>query len=110
MPPLADEVAIYTVQGDIQVDCQALASRTLALLAPGQAVQLGASTAARLVVIGGDRLDALRFVWWNFISSRRERIVQASADWAARKMGQVPGETDCRRCREYAARKSRPAP
>jgi len=94
LPPLAEELAIYAVQGESQVDGQALASGTLALLAPGQAVQIGASTPARLVVIGGDRLDMHRFVWWNFVSSRRERIVQASDDWAAQKMGQVPGETE----------------
>ena len=94
LPDLAEELAIYTVQGDIQVDGQALANRTLALLTPGQTVQLGTSTPARLVVVGGDRLDAHRIVWWNFVSSRRERIVQASADWAAQKMGQVPGETE----------------
>ena len=94
LPPLAEELAIYTVQGDVQVDGQALANRTLALLSPGQTVQLGASMPTRLVVVGGDRLDAHRFVWWNFVSSRRDRIVQASADWAAQKMGQVPGETE----------------
>ena len=94
LPPLAEELALYAVQGDIQVDGQTLASRTLALLTPGQAVQLAASAPARLVVVGGDRLDAHRFVWWNFVSSRRERIVKASADWVAQKMGQVPGETE----------------
>ena len=94
LPALGEELAIYTVQGDIQVDGQALANRALALLAPGQAVRLGASTPARLVVIGGDRLDAHRFVWWNFVSSRRDRIVQAGADWTAQKMGQVPGESE----------------
>ena len=94
LPPLAEELSIYTVQGDIQVNGQPLVNLTMALLAPGQAVQVGASTPARLVVIGGDRLDAHRIVWWNFVSSRRERIVQASADWAAQKMGQVPGETE----------------
>jgi redox-sensitive bicupin YhaK (pirin superfamily) len=67
---------------------------TLATLAPGAAVQLSAGAPTRLVVIGGDALDAHRFMWWNFVSSRKERIVQAGEDWEAQAMGQVPGETE----------------
>jgi hypothetical protein len=47
---------------------------------------------ARLVVIGGEPLDAHRYMWWNFVSSRKDRIIQASADWEAQRMGHVPGE------------------
>jgi hypothetical protein len=45
-------------------------------------------------VIGGAPLDAPRHMWWNFVSSRKERIAQAAEDWEAQRMGQVPGETD----------------
>ncbi len=48
----------------------------------------------RLMVVGGDTLDAHRFIWWNFVSSRKERIVQAGEDWAAQKMGQVAGDAE----------------
>ena len=47
-----------------------------------------------MVVIGGDALDGPRFIWWNFVSSRKERIVQASNDWTAQKMGQVAGDAE----------------
>ena len=46
------------------------------------------------MVIGGDALDAPRHMWWNFVSSRKDRIVQAAADWDAQAMGQVPGEVE----------------
>jgi hypothetical protein len=50
--------------------------------------------AVRIVVIGGESLDGPRFITWNFVSSRRERILEAGADWSAQRMGHVPGETE----------------
>ncbi|EJL80535.1 Pirin-related protein [Polaromonas sp. CF318] len=94
LPPLAEQMAIYSVDGDLLVDGEPLAMHTLATLTPGAAVQLSAGVPTRLVVIGGDALDAHRFMWWNFVSSRKERIVQAGEDWEAQAMGQVPGETE----------------
>ncbi|WP_457280232.1 pirin family protein [Polaromonas sp. P5_D5] len=94
LPPLAAQMALYAVDADLLLDGEPLAMHTLATLSPGTAVQLSANTPTRLVVIGGDALDAHRFMWWNFVSSRKERIVQAGEDWAAQAMGQVPGETE----------------
>lgn len=94
LPPLAEQMAVYPVDGDLLVDGEPLAMHTLATLSTDAGVQLSASTPTRLVVIGGDALDAHRFMWWNFVSSRKERIVQAGEDWAAQTMGQVPGETE----------------
>ncbi|MDB5932059.1 MAG: Pirin domain protein [Polaromonas sp.] len=94
LPPLADELALYAVEGDLAVDGQALAVRTMAVLAPGAVARISAAENARFMVIGGDALDAHRFIWWNFVSSRKERIVQAGEDWKAQAMGQVEGETD----------------
>lgn len=94
LPALAEELALYAVDGDLTVDGEPVAAHTLATLTPGAAVQVGSSVPARWVVIGGDALDAHRFIWWNFVASRKERIVQASDDWAAQKMGRVAGETE----------------
>lgn len=55
---------------------------------------LTSTTAARLMAIGGAPLDGPRYITWNFVSSRKERILQAGADWAAQRMGHVPGETE----------------
>jgi redox-sensitive bicupin YhaK (pirin superfamily) len=93
LPVLADELAIYPVTGDLLVDGDALPARTMAVL-PSQPVVLDARVATRLVVIGGAPLDAPRHLWWNFVSSRKERILQASADWAAQRMGRVAGDDE----------------
>ncbi|HLO92761.1 MAG TPA: pirin-like C-terminal cupin domain-containing protein, partial [Burkholderiaceae bacterium] len=47
-----------------------------------------------LVLIGGRRLDGHRHLWWNFVSSRKERIEQAARDWAEGRFPKVPGEED----------------
>lgn len=94
LPALAEQMALYSVDSDLSVDGEPLAAHTLTTLSPGAAVQLSANEPTRLVVIGGDALDAHRFMWWNFVSSRKDRIVQAGEDWAAQTMGQVPGETE----------------
>ncbi len=50
--------------------------------------------AARLILIGGATMDGPRYIWWNFVSSRRERIEQAKADWKAGSFGTVPGDDE----------------
>jgi redox-sensitive bicupin YhaK (pirin superfamily) len=94
LPPLADELALYVVEGEVSVDGQFISAGTLAVLVPGSDTVLSCGAPARLVLIGGEPLDAHRYMWWNFVSSRKERIVQASDDWLAQVMGQVPGETE----------------
>ena len=93
LPSLAQEVALYIVQGDIAVDGAPLAEHAMAVLTPGSSV-VSAAGGARFVVIGGDALEVPRFMWWNFVSSRKERVLQASEDWTAQRMGAVPGETE----------------
>jgi redox-sensitive bicupin YhaK (pirin superfamily) len=94
LPPLAPELALYTVEGDIEVDGEPLPLREMGVLQPGAPVQLFTHAGARLVVVGGDPLDAPRHLWWNFVSSRKDRILQASVDWKEMRMGMVPGETE----------------
>ena len=95
LPPLAQELAVYAVEGDVQIDGETVAACTLAVLEPGASVRLhSASAPVRLVVLGGAALDAPRHIWWNFVSSRKERIVQAADDWEPQRLGQVPDETE----------------
>jgi redox-sensitive bicupin YhaK (pirin superfamily) len=47
-----------------------------------------------MVLIGGEPLDGHRFIWWNFVSSRKERIAEASDLWAKQQMGRIPGESE----------------
>ena len=94
LPPLAAEMALYSIDNDIEVDGEAIAAHTLVLLAPGKASRIHAAPSARLMVLGGEALDGQRLIWWNFVSSRKDRIVSASQAWEAQAMGQVAGETE----------------
>jgi redox-sensitive bicupin YhaK (pirin superfamily) len=94
LPALAPELAIYAVDADARINGETIAALTMVVLPDGQGAVLSADTAVRLMVIGGDPLDGPRYITWNFVSSRRERILEAGSDWAAQRMGHVPGETE----------------
>ena len=95
LPPLCAEMAVYAVDGDLVTDGNAQAALTMAVLTAGADATLAAPDGpARFVVIGGEPLDAPRHMWWNFVSSRKERIVQAAQDWEAQRFDPVPGETE----------------
>ncbi|HWI78176.1 MAG TPA: pirin family protein [Ramlibacter sp.] len=94
LPPLAAEMALYPVQGSLAVDGRSIEAGAMAVLEPGQAVRLTARGETRIAVVGGEPLDGPRYLWWNFVSSRRERILQASTDWEAQRMGSVAGDPE----------------
>ena len=95
VPALVQEMAVYAVDAPVQLNAERLDAQLLAVMAAGQPLHLVASDSpVRLMVIGGDALDGPRYLWWNFVSSRKERIVQAARDWEAQAMGQVPGEVE----------------
>jgi len=89
------ERAAYLVEGVLEVDGQAFEPGRLVVFAPGRPVVLRAPKGARLALLGGEPLDGPRYVWWNFVSSRRERIEQAKQDWQRERFGvAVPGESE----------------
>ncbi|HEX4330457.1 MAG TPA: pirin family protein [Burkholderiales bacterium] len=92
--PEAEECAVYSVDYPLIVDGVPLPAHTLALLEPGRSTRIQAPEGARFIALGGAPLDGHRHIWWNFVSTSRERIEQAKADWEANRMGQVPGETE----------------
>ena len=91
---LPAEAAIYPISGELAIDGAALALHSMALLDTAGAQRVKAGSEARFVVIGGEPLDGHRFMYWNFVSSRKERIAQAAEDWEAQRFAKVPGETD----------------
>ncbi len=93
LPPSVEQRAVYAVDGDLQVDGVALPAQHMAVLAPGATVTLSATQPVRLAVIGGAPLGR-RHMWWNFVSSSRERIAQAADDWEAGRMAPVPGDDE----------------
>jgi redox-sensitive bicupin YhaK (pirin superfamily) len=94
LPPLTDEMAIYVVEGGLEVDLESVAARTLVVLQGGGPWQIACDVPSRFVVFGGAPLDGHRTMWWNFVSSRKERVVQAAADWENQAMGKVAGEDE----------------
>jgi redox-sensitive bicupin YhaK (pirin superfamily) len=93
LPADYSERAIYSVTTGLQVNQDAIPGQRLAVLAPGEAATLSASVAARCIVIGGEPIGK-RYKWWNFVSSRPERIEQAKADWRNGRFATVPEETE----------------
>ena len=93
LPPLQPDLAVYAVDSALLVDGAPLAQHTMGVLQPGQTTLLTAPAATRLVVLGGEPLGP-RFMVWNFVSSSRERILQAQEDWRALRFPMVPGETE----------------
>ena len=85
LPALAPELALYPVDADLTIDGEEIQRHTLNVLAAPQQVQLHATQATRVLVLGGAPL-AHRYISWNFVSSRKERVAQAAADWYARRM------------------------
>ena len=89
------ERALYPVSGEPTLDGEPLPLEHLAVLDAGTEPLLRAGdTAARVMLLGGAPLDGHRHVWWNFVSSSRDRIEQAKQDWRDGRLGQVPGETE----------------
>ncbi|HEX6377073.1 MAG TPA: pirin family protein [Allosphingosinicella sp.] len=90
----ADERAIYVAEGQASLDGLTLERSTLYVLAPGVAATLGSATGAHVMLCGGAPLDGPRHVWWNFVSSSRERINQAKEDWRNGRFALPPGDQD----------------
>ncbi|HLQ13257.1 MAG TPA: pirin family protein [Steroidobacteraceae bacterium] len=94
LEPTEMERAVYSVSQRLVIDGLAVEGGNLALLKPGVHTSVTAPEGARFIVIGGAPLDGHRHIWWNFVSSRRERLLQAKEDWAAQRMGTIPGEQE----------------
>lgn len=90
--PCADERALYVASGDASLDGMPLVPGTLYVLRPGIAATLGSARGGRVMLCGGEAFAAPRHVWWNFVSSRRERLEQARQDWKAGRFPTVPGD------------------
>jgi redox-sensitive bicupin YhaK (pirin superfamily) len=89
-----EERAIYVVSGEIDIAGDTFGAGKLLVLRPGDRVSVLALSNARLMLIGGQPMDGPRHIWWNFVSSRKERIDSAKADWKAGKFGRVPGDEE----------------
>jgi redox-sensitive bicupin YhaK (pirin superfamily) len=90
------ERAVYVASGAIEIAGQSgsYGKDRLVVFKPGAEIVLRASGATRLMLLGGEPVAEKRHIYWNFVSSRRERIEQAARDWRDRHFPGVPGETE----------------
>jgi redox-sensitive bicupin YhaK (pirin superfamily) len=94
LDPIADERGLYVAEGDASLDGLTLERMTMYVLRPGVSATLRSAGGAHVMLCGGAPLDGPRHVWWNFVSSRRDRIDQARADWKAMNFPLVPGDAE----------------
>ena len=88
------ERALYVLEGEAQLDGADIPDKHLVLLDPGSSPKLRARTPLKAMLLGGEPLDGPRHLWWNFVSSSKERLEVAKQDWRDGKFGQVPGEVE----------------
>jgi redox-sensitive bicupin YhaK (pirin superfamily) len=86
------ELAIYVVEGRITCDDVAFVQGTMLIPREGQRPGVRAEQESRVVIVGGASLDGERFLFWNFVSSRKERLEQAKRDWKEGRFPKVPGD------------------
>ena len=90
----ADERAVMLVGGEAQLDGDALDLFTLYVLRPGHEARLSSGSGGRLMLMGGGAFSTPRHVFWNFVSSSRDRINQAKEDWKALRFPTIPGDDE----------------
>ena len=93
LPEQHEERGIYVVTGSVSVGGTAFEAGRMLLFRPGDKLAVHAGPqGARLLLLGGAVMDGPRHIFWNFVSSSRERIEQAKADWKAKRFGIVAGD------------------
>lgn len=90
----ADERAVMLVGGEARIDGQPLGPYELTVLVPDQAMTLSSAQGGRVMLLGGEAFASKRHVWWNFVSSSRDRINQAKQDWNEGNFPKVPGDEE----------------
>jgi len=93
LPEDAEELAVYVVSGEVHIGHCQLTANTMGVLPARRPSPLHAISNSRLMLIGGTS-PGERHVWWNFVSSSRERIEQAKADWREGRFALVPGDDE----------------
>ena len=87
-----EERALYVVDGTVDIAGDRFEPGQLLVFKPGDRITVNAATDAHFVICGGAPMDGPRHIWWNFVSSRKDRIEQAKEEWKAGRFGKVPGD------------------
>jgi redox-sensitive bicupin YhaK (pirin superfamily) len=87
-----EERGVYVVSGEVDIAGDRFSAGRLLIFRPGDPITLTTLTDVRLVLLGGAPMDGPRHIWWNFVSSRKDRIEQAKTDWKLARFDSVPGD------------------
>jgi redox-sensitive bicupin YhaK (pirin superfamily) len=91
--PDEEERAVYVVDGSVDIGGATLEAGKMGVIGEHATARVVARSPARIIVVGGEHLGH-RHIWWNFVSSRRERIEQAKRDWRESRFDAVPGDDE----------------
>ncbi len=92
LDPDHEERAIYAAEGEVNIAGDKFEAPQLLVFRPGDRITVTATRPARLMFLGGAALEGPRYIWWNFVSSRQERIEQAKEEWKTGRFALIPGD------------------
>jgi redox-sensitive bicupin YhaK (pirin superfamily) len=92
IPADAEERAIYVLEGEVTISGDRFPSDRLLVFRPGDEIVVSAENGAHFMLFGGASLGSPRHIWWNFVSSSKERIEQAKQEWKTGRFDIVPGD------------------
>ncbi|TPI21910.1 pirin family protein [Mesorhizobium sp. B4-1-1] len=94
IPADAEERAIYTLEGDVSIAGDIFPAERLLVFKPGEEIIVSSERGAHFMLFGGASLGSKRYIWWNFVSSSKERIEQAKQEWKTGRFDIVPGDEE----------------
>jgi hypothetical protein len=87
------ERAVYVVSGTVRIGTEQYRDAVMIVARPGSSVELTAEADSCIMIVGGEPLGR-RHIWWNFVSSSKQRIEQAKSDWQQGRFGNVSGDDE----------------
>ena len=94
IPAVTEERAIYVLEGGVQIAGDSFAPDVLLVFRPGDEIVVSSERGAHFMLFGGAAMESKRYIWWNFVSSSKERIEQAKQEWKTGRFDIVPGDEE----------------
>ncbi len=92
LPAEHEERGIYIAEGSLTISEERHEAGRLLVFKPGDEITLSTETGARFMMLGGEPMDGPRYIWWNFVSSSKDKIEAAKDDWKRARFSIVPGD------------------
>lgn len=89
---LSGEIAVVVVQGAVELEGEELSAGQMLISQTANECCIDVKVDTRLLLFGGEAFPEERYLYWNFVSSSKERLEQAKNDWVTREFPQVPGD------------------